>query len=396
MKHPLLLIISIFQVFTLGLYYYGPIKYGWGDMSPSVAVYVIVYLAMLNLGYFLAKRYYFKGISGPSNHIFFVKFSASVTLLIFPFALLGKVGDLSSTASLGDLYGMSGARKAEGESWFDYIRIFLGYFLFGLFPVLIWYRKSLPKHLFVLGCAAVVSNLIITILTGVNKVLFDYIIIAVCLILYKSKASDLFSRRGVIAAIFTGCCVVAAAAFFVEGQITRYGSSAISGENPRIGAYSEYSIEDGKLKVLYSSLTGYLSQGYRAFDLALDKQFEFTWGVGHSTFLTRQVDRLLGTNIADNAYPAKIEEDGWDRYINWSTFYVWWASDLSFYGVAFLMLMLGMLFRCVENTLSVQGDLSAMILYSYILILLFYLSANNQVFQSGEMAIGFLDRKSVV
>lgn len=382
--------IVVFQIITLALYYFGPIQYEWSGASPIVAIYVAFYLGMLILGYFLGRKYYLKGQSGPSNLLGFVKIAAVATLLFFPFALMAKVGDISSAMSVGDLYGLSGIKKSESEGAYDYIRMFLGYFLFGLFPVLVWHGKKLPRAIATLGWVAIFSNVLLTLLVGVNKIIFDYLMIAVTLVVFRSNVSDFLTKKGMALATAAVLLMALAAVFFVEGQLSRYGSSAISGEDPRLGAYSKYNADDGELKILYSAMTGYLSQGYRAFDLALSKPFEFTWGVGNSTFFSRQVDRVLGTDLGDSTYPAQIEMDGWDRYINWSTFYVWWASDLSFYGVALLMILIGIFFRVVENTLLIQEDLSAVILYSFMIVMLFYLSANNQIFQSGEMALGFL------
>lgn len=185
--------------------------------------------------------------------------------------------------------------------------------------------------------------------------------------------------------------LVCAGIFFVDGQKTREGSSAVSGVNFETGSYSEYNIDDGDGLLFYAAMTSYLTQGYRAFDLSLDEEFDFTWGVGNSTFFSRQIDRVFDLNISDKTYPAKLEENGWDRYNYWSTFYVWWASDLGFFGIGFLMFFLGVMFRCVENTKDMMvDDTASKILYYYFVIMFFYLSANNQIFQSGEGSIGFL------
>ena len=55
------------------------------------------------------------------------------------------------------------------------------------------------------------------------------------------------------------------------------------------------------------------------------------------------------------------------------------------------MFFLGVMFRCVENTKDMMvDDTASKILYYYFVIMFFYLSANNQIFQSGEGSIGFL------
>src|SRR5690606_37476022 len=154
---------------------------------------------------------------------------------------------------------------------------------------------------------------------------------------------------------------------------TSEGSSALSGINYRKGTYSEYNADDGFINILYSQLTEYLTQGYRVFDLALILEFKWTYGFGNSYFLSRQFDRVFSLGVSDSTYPAQASIYGVDKYIDWSTFYVWWASDLTFFGVGILMFFIGVYFKIIRNTyLSDENDLAANILFYYFIILLFY------------------------
>ena len=93
-----------------------------------------------------------------------------------------------------------------------------------------------------------------------------------------------------------------------------------------------------------SVLTGvsYLTQGYFALYLALDKPFVPTFGVGNSFFLVRQAARIPGLEDLDQQpYPMRIEENGWDAYAFWSTIYPWIASDVSFPGTLVVVFLIG-------------------------------------------------------
>lgn len=139
------------------------------------------------------------------------------------------------------------------------------------------------------------------------------------------------------------------------------------------------------------SLLDYITQGYRVLDLAQNLDFKMDLWFCNSYFLSRQAERLFGIDVSSKTYPVQAGIYGIDQYIDWSTFYVWWASDLTFLGVGFLMFFIGMYFKIILNTyVTNDKDISANILFYYFVILLFYLSANNQVFQSAENLIGFL------
>ncbi len=73
----------------------------------------------------------------------------------------------------------------------------------------------------------------------------------------------------------------------------------------------------------------------------------------------------------------------------WSTFFVHPASDIGFPGVIVLMALIGFaLGLSWRDTLERRDPLAAGVFF-HLCILVFYLPANNQLFQGGELAIGF-------
>ena len=379
----------IFQVVTLFLYYLGPIKYLSVGQVDSVVALVCCYLVVLVLGYIAGRGIYLKGRTGPRDLFKFLKYASVFTLIFSVIDIIYSYRMIGGAANIGEIYNQVQDGKTENLTVLAYLRMFFGYFMFGLFPAFLLWRDHVPRRLYFFCVVAIGANLISGILMGVNKKLFDYLIIAVVIGLIRVRSAwelGRLAKFGVTAVI----SLVLAGSFFLQGQLTRSGSFAISGVSTKLGAYSDYNSADGDLFVFYSAISGYLSQGYRAIELSFDVPFDFTWGVGNSSFFSRQVDKIFGTNIEDFTYPAKIEIYGWDRYNQWSSFYAWWASDLTFYGVTLLMFLVGFLFRCVENTLIIQKDIASTVVYSYLVILCSYLSANNQIFQSGETALGFL------
>ena len=381
--------IILFQLSTVLLYYMGPVHYTNPSISSLVLPLVLYYLIMLKIGGVIGAKYYFKGKSGPLKLSNFVRLSIWVTVLLVPITLFYRAGDLTSARDLGELYNSSAERRESNISIFEYMRMFFGYILFGFFPLVLVSWGFLGRNLKILVVIGVGLNLILAITTGVNKYIFDYIIIFVAWQYLNARKSMFKTIGGWRIIIVTIICLTFAGFFFTQGQLTRSGSGAVSGQNPLINSYSDYNVDDGKMLVFYSSLSSYLTQGYRALDLSLKEPFIFTWGVGNSSFLSRQADRLIDADLTNSSYPARIEKYGWDRYNQWSSFYSWWASDLTHIGVGFLMFGIGFYYSAIGNTLREKIDAASIILISYIIIALTYLSANNQIMQSGESLVGF-------
>ncbi len=383
---PLYLTINFFQVITLLLYEFGPIHYYYEGNVGLMYTYVILYLISFNVGYLSFSKIYLHKKEDLYKR--YINRAILIGLVIAPLTFLFRVGTINLDVNIGELYSLARENKVE-SSFFEYIRIILSPFLFGLLPCVVWYWDELSKINKKLGVIVILINLLVSIFSGINQGIFLVILLSSFLILLK-KRKQIFKAKTMTSMIVIAISVVAGLNFFVESQMTRSGSAAITGVSSNQGYYSDYNINDGKLAVLYSSMSAYLTQGYRALELSFNSDYEFTYGVGNSSFLSRQVDRVFDTNISDNALPAKIEEFGWDRYKYWSSFYLWWASDLHYVGVIILMFFIGSTLRVVENTLKIAPNYIAVVTYSYLIIMLFYLSANNQIFQSGESMVGFM------
>ena len=138
--------------------------------------------------------------------------------------------------------------------------------------------------------------------------------------------------------------------------------------------------------------TSYLTQGYKGLSLAMDSPWRPTYGLGFSTFIRHNLTRVLGldeASIEARTYEGQVDAKGWTAGQQWSSFFVHPASDLSFYGVIPLMLLIGFGFGAAWRDTCVRKDPFACVVFFYLGIELLYLSANNQLYQGGELAVGF-------
>lgn len=150
----------------------------------------------------------------------------------------------------------------------------------------------------------------------------------------------------------------------------------------------------GGLRTSVLVLSSYVTHPYRGLSMALAETWTPTYGLGFSEFLRHNISKVLGgqtfeDKVKSNTYAGKISAEGWPVGQVWATFFIDPASDLSFPGVVFLMGLIGFFFAAAWRETVSRGDpLAAGVFYS-LCALVFYLPANNQLFQGGETAVGF-------
>ena len=160
---------------------------------------------------------------------------------------------------------------------------------------------------------------------------------------------------------------------------------------PRAGSLF-YSVVPAAAQPTGVMFTSYLTQGYKGLSLAMDSPWRPTYGLGFSTFIRHNASRVLGldeSRVEARTYEGQISAQGWTAGQQWSTFFVHPASDLSFVGVIPLMVLLGFGFGAAWRDTCVRKDPFACVVFFYLGIEVLYLSANNQLYQGGELAVGF-------
>lgn len=371
----------LFQIVALASYNYWPWRY---NINNSVNILVLFCMLSAILGYISCGSKTVKGeIITPRN---FIRYAILTSIILFLPTYISQVGytlpDLR--LSLGELYSNSDLTLDSSSSPIAYIRMAFGWLIVGLLPCTIIFWKNLSSLMRTLAILALILNISVYIFTGTNKLLFDYLIISFSsLALFKFKQSNLL--KNIVGSIIVILLAAAVLLFFSKTQEERSGASAQYGVFPAANAVA-FGLPDAPstLRIGIYGLTGYMTQGYYALGLSLDEPFIWTYGVGSSTFASRQVDRILNTNISDQTYPARIEDYGWNRYNYWSSLYSWLASDFTFYGVPIVFFMMSFLVRLSLNTTIKYLNPIALSLYCQLLIGLYYAYANNQLLQSGE------------
>jgi hypothetical protein len=110
----------------------------------------------------------------------------------------------------------------------------------------------------------------------------------------------------------------------------------------------------------------------------------FNYGIGHASIVRRNVESLLDISLYERTYNYRAREKGWNDINNWFGVYTWFANDVTFYGVPFLFLIIGLIFgRSWVETLC--GSDTALMVVLFLILLLFYSPVSNQLAVSFDM-----------
>ena len=124
-------------------------------------------------------------------------------------------------------------------------------------------------------------------------------------------------------------------------------------------------------------------------NLSLSLDWDPTFGLGHSMFLVTQIDKHFDTKIFEHTYQKRAEIYGWSSTVNWHTMYSWIANDFSYFGVIVIMFILGRIMSWAINDFIYIHDYRSLVLFYFMIMMILYSSANNQVLSTVTSMIAF-------
>jgi hypothetical protein len=445
---PLALVVSYLSL-TVVLFAFGPWRYPVNDGARVYGFLFLAHLALAVGYLTAPRRATLHVVGSDAvSHLVKVCLAVTLLLLV-PTSLLNTGSPVPNiVAGILDP-GAVYARSIELRSArplltvVAYIRILVGPLLFLLFPLLVVYWGVLSARIRIAGVFALAFVVATYVAMGVNKGIADMLGLFPPLVLVAYLARKLILTRaqwtrvsvGWLVAVFLFLC------FFAGTQMTRAGSATEHGNLPAgvtktiapatspspattsvtasptlaVGTatpvaalptpiatpatfpggvrriFVDYDhalvryLPSGALRTGAVGLSFYVTHGYYALYLSLDKPFVPMFGVGHSIFLTQQAVRVTGNEqIGKLSYPKRIEEDGWDALGLWSSIYPWIASDVSFPGTIVVVFLIGRLFALAWfDALSGRNPFAYGMLAQFA-VMFFYFPANNQTSQFGE------------
>jgi hypothetical protein len=388
-----------YLAFTVLVFVIGPWPWPVSDPWKLYTFLLFAHLAFFG-GYWrgiVAKPIVYKSTFSPQTLLWL---SIGVNLLLFFPTLYLRAG---STTSLYEAIRHPSVAYSEANNNFsesstslrviEFIRFIMGPALGVFFPLCVFYWRRLSTSLRILSVAAVACHFIMWISMGKNKGIIEYGIMLPCLLFaaHQKYRQRLHIQKVTRAVLMTGVILVFLIIVFAWFTGTRNENDERYWDSgAQIHAYELKNVPKGIEGTLLLGAS-YLSQGYYALSLCLDEPFVCTYGVGNAPWMAVVADRILGINTLEvSSYPDRIEDTGWIASQRFHTIYSWLASDVSFYGVVLVMFLIGRVFGLVwVDCLSADNPLAVGLL-GFLIVMIGYFPANNQIMMFPEQCSGFL------
>jgi len=406
-----LLFFQVYLATTVWLFFYGPWPWDIDNAGTLVGFLAAAQLAIA-IGYLASWHQVLRGVGvtpppqDVSAGLRMLKISLLITALAAVPSSLSRTGSpipnvAEGLGNVGLAYNENFERLEAGNPFvvFEYVRMLLSPWLTAVFPLTVFYWGRMSGTLRIAAIAAIAFNLSIYLATGTNKGIADVVVTLPWLVLLAVFAGTLKLRAMKLKLGLSLVAVLAAFLyFFSTGQQQRAGSGTEYGTfftgaavlQADSGHFLSALLPE-EFRVLFEALTRYVVHGYYALSLGLQTDTPSTLGFGHSMFLARNADVLAGTDyFVSQSIPGVLERDhGWGMFLLWHSIYPWLASDFGFIGTVFVMGLLAYLLGLSWGRAMTGNEPCWIVLLYLLLILFFYIPANNQVFQSGETCVAF-------
>ena len=408
------LFFQAYLLFVLILFFQGPWAWPIPDRH-GVLTYLIIAQVTILLGYACGWLGVVKTVShaheqskniGVDRGIKFLKIASFISCILIIPTSLSRTGNIipdvrSAVQNLGLAYNQNFDRLAQESSYVfvEYSRIILSPFLISVFPLTVVYWARMPNSLRIISLIPIVADFSFYLATGTNKGMADLVIVTPWLLMLalKSGVLNLKIKMGQIFLVFSFASLVFIK-MFGETQIHREGGVGVYGvintgqQLLYADSGSVWSGVSDSLRISYESLCRYLTSGYYALSLSMQIESPTTYGVGNSMFLSRNADALFGTSyFTTQTLPSAVQDVyGWSRLQLWHSIFPWLASDFGLYGaIIALGIFSTLLSRSWGNALATL-NYKWIIVFHSMLILFYYIPANNQIFQTGETCVGLI------
>lgn len=384
---------------TIVLFFAGP--FDWPiDNSSTMALFLCASLVSICVGFTLGSL-----ASPPAGGLRAWRFCfrlgalASIALLIpstlaytgkWPWEIGTALGDQG--AAYREMLAALDANESGIRPYVSLARAAFAPFIFCVIPFSILNWEHLRRTDFALLLLHTLSIIVFSLMRGTDRETIDLLLIVGGTLFVRlgrlavAQGRFPFSlSRATLVLLFAGVTLFGALALFVDRKESRLGGN----EAFCIGEQVVCSTRDANQPPILAKgmfglemLTAYMSQGYYGLSLALDAEFSWTYGLGHSAFLMSNVASTVDESLYHRSYMAKINASGWDDKAQWSTIFPWIASDVSFPAVPFAMAIFAFVWGAAwKSSVLSRSDTGALVfLHSCILVL--YIPANNQLAQT--------------
>lgn len=279
----------------------------------------------------------------------------------------------------------------------EYLRILFAPFLIGLIPLKFSVNESLSSREKGAFWMFIVLNSLMFVSMGVNRGIFESIFgIGFCATMDRLRSGQRLWRLSSARILMILAIGVTGALFFAEGQLNRSGSGALTGYFPAANASSVLNPSEAEseftkyLWVVINQFSIYITQGYYlGGEIFSSNNTQGTFGFGYSDFLLRNAATMLGGDFLMQSPIYAFESNHeWIHGNYWFSIIPWFASDVGYIGAAVVLLIFAVIYSRAVRCFMRQGSAIDLVVAYLLFFLFFYSSANNYIFQSGDMFFG--------
>lgn len=396
--------LTIYLVFTVVGFLVLPFKYEhlnvWGTTIYSLITWLFFYLGQ------------YTNISSPAKRVakfkYKVLFANRIALAIYSYtiiiiiSLIYNLGyELNITSLISNIInpGSSYFNKFEIQndlsgqrSYIAQIYTILQVLNLLVIPITFWWWQSLHPVTRFLAVCAILTKLLPGILTGtmvdIGLVATELLVSTIALAATDRLSHKITSHLWKISSISLFIFFMFAVNTLLDRMDTVNIKPWLSGQ---LRAYEPNNVLSyligGRIAYGILSLLSYTTHGYEGLGQCLQINFEWTFGLGHSRALMEYAEQYLRWEwIWDRHYLWRNQlATGRHPQIYWSTALPWIASDVSFYGVPFVVFFIGRAFGSIWRQVLERGNPIVLALFMRLVVLVLFLPANFQVFQSRPM-----------
>lgn len=441
-----LLVAGGFFLVTIFLFAFGPLS--WNPRNPvKLYTFLLSCFAALVIGYVFAVKKVKTADREMNLNVekYLLVGIITALLLYIPTVYVGTgkwYPDVyTGIFNTGKAYRVAKYYSTYAPKLFFYVRMLLAPLFSIVMPITLFYRSRLSKRGFFLGVLVIVLNVSLSIAQGVSKQVADITmqtVLMLCILMFadNSRKTGWKYKLKICAIILMICATFFA--YYSNAMKNRVSADIVIGNSnsdlsnasteeeldeleqvldeevvdkevldSAVQGYSTFSVGESKegslwdkliperLKPMVQYLTSYFCHGYYGLSLATEEEFTTSYGLGFSDFFRHNILRFFGGGEAEQAvyertYMSKIAKQGWLNGSVWSSFFIYPASDISFPGTVLLVLVIGFLFGLSWKDAVSTGNLFALVTFMNFCTMVFYFSANNQIFQTGEPALSFV------
>ena len=400
-------VVLAYLVTTLILFFLWPVNwplYGQGEKA-RLALYVIVVFVAIYVSYMGGVEGKRPRVTALNASLFIVVGASLDFVLLFPSAFL-YTGHwpwqvFESLRDQGRAYAdlqaqlvfTSGQRGPLAAA-----RALCAPLLFAALPLgfLNWSRSSWVIRLFVV--VAGLSDLTFSILRGTDKEVADiFIVSGSSLMILLARGATSSTSRAVAAgrakslvsrywkpALAMLVFIFAAQSLFTSRKEARMKSvEAVCAVGTGICVDLDAPLiawMEPRIRFGISEFAVGVSQGYYGVAIAMEKDFRTSWGLGHSPALMALFVQVTGDEtLLNNTYTMRNGRDGWSEDHFWSSLITWVANDVGFPGVILVMSVVGFVWGRSWRDAVLRRDDRAAIVFCFLMVVLMYLPANNQM-----------------